>query len=62
MTCMLLFGVSKTTYQFDLIMMCIAVNDMSKISKSTIGGGEYNTASGTSVINVHECVNVCVIV
>ena len=34
-------------YQLDLIMMCVAVNDMSKISGSTIAGGYHNTAAGT---------------
>ena len=43
---LLLFGVSKTTYELDLIMMFVAVNDMSKISGSTIGGGYYNAAAG----------------
>ena len=33
-------------YQLDLIMMCVAVNDMSKISYSAIGGGWDNTAAG----------------
>ena len=32
-------------YQLDLIMMCVAVNDMSKISYSTIGGGRNNNAA-----------------
>ena len=35
------------TYQLDLIMMCVAVNGMSKISYSTIGGGYQNTATDT---------------
>ena len=43
---MSLFGLSTTTYELDLIMMCVAVNDMSKISASTIGGGYANTATG----------------
>ena len=30
-----------------LIMMCVAVNDMSKISYSAIGGGQDNTATGS---------------
>ena len=34
------------TYQLDLIMMRVAVNDMSKFSASTIGGGWDNTATG----------------
>ena len=33
-------------YQLDLIMMCVAVNDMSKISFSAIGGGYNNMATG----------------
>ena len=35
------------TYQLDLIMMCVAVNGMSKISYSAIGGGGRNTATGS---------------
>ena len=57
---MSLFGVGKTTYHLDLIMICIAVNGMSKFSYSAIGGGWLNMAAGAYVINVHECVNVCV--
>ena len=43
---LLLFGVSTTIYQFDLMMMCVVVNDMSKISYSAIAGGYDNTATG----------------
>ena len=35
------------TYQLDLIVICVAVNDMAKISESTIGGGWHNMATGT---------------
>ena len=31
----------------DLFMMCVVVNDMSKISESTIAGGNTNKATGT---------------
>ena len=34
------------TYQLDLIMMCVAVNDFSKISYSTVSGGNDNIAYG----------------
>ena len=34
------------TYQLDLIMMYVAVNNMSKISYSTIAGGWTNKAPG----------------
>ena len=43
---LLLFGVSTTTYELDLIVMCVAVDDMSKISFSAIGGGYNNMATG----------------
>ena len=43
-------------------MMCVAVHDMPKISRSTIGGGYQNVADGECVISVHDCVDLCVIV
>ena len=37
----------KNLNQLDVIMICVAVNDMSKISYSAIGGGQDNTATGS---------------
>ena len=35
------------TYQLDLIVMFVVVNDMPKFSYSAIGGGRQNTATGS---------------